>query len=966
MIGNRFTALLFVILAFHAFGQRYSFIQYSTPEGLPQSQVNAIAQDEHGYLWIGTLGGLSRFNGRTFENFGTQNGLVNNRISRIYVDSSILIIGHDNGISISENKLEFTPLLFDNTFNVSDIIPFNDGFIITTNGGGIYKFERASKQLHAIQNSPERVRGATLFENTLYIATREGVYLFNEANQTFEIVPLFPKDSYSDIKTWNGSIYATIFDGSCYRMDGEKITEIVRSEKYRFRSVYPTKDGIWLNSSQGVLVLEPDNHFELTESSGLPVNNISTVFQDREGNVWLGSGGKGVLKFSGKTFTHFNRQSGAPSELITSILEDRHGTFWLSTFDKGIIKMTASGKFEAMDYPDLAVWNSAKVGETIYFGSNYGLYAYSNNKWDVYYSEDGLPTNRITGLYVDQQGSLLIGTSGGLTILNNGAFQTIEGSSSIDVQNVRNFCEVGDRIYLATQKGLKVFQNGRIELVEQFDFPVNSIIKTGDTKLWIGTENGLFVLENDQLQEVYVGEKTGVRYINFLVKDEEYVYAGTNNGLVEISVHTHEIQAYGINSGLIDLETNLNSGYITQNGVIWFGTASGLMRFDTKIKSNHHTTTAPRLQLQSFFLNFENDPVFLSQLKRGDPIRLAPSQNNLLFEFDGIFLTNPGSVSYTYLLEGSSEDWSPASFNSSINFNNLSPGKYQLLVKAQVLGGLSSEPFIIDFQILPPFYQTWWFYSLLLLFVLFSVFMFDRIRIQRIQQKNYQNNLEISNKLSRLEQQSLNASMNRHFIFNALNSIQYFINSSDKQSANRYLTRFAKLIRKNLDSSHMENGMVPLSDELERLELYLQLESMRFREKFDYAIRIDPMVETEVLKVPAMFLQPFVENSIIHGILPLENKKGEILISVSNHLDHIRIEIFDNGIGIENSMQQKAAIPGDHESHGMKITLGRIKLLQEISERSVELIGPHQINENDSSVKGTLVVFKFLKQYLEN
>jgi LytS/YehU family sensor histidine kinase len=248
--------------------------------------------------------------------------------------------------------------------------------------------------------------------------------------------------------------------------------------------------------------------------------------------------------------------------------------------------------------------------------------------------------------------------------------------------------------------------------------------------------------------------------------------------------------------------------------------------------------------------------------------------------------------------------------------------------------------------------------------LILTVFFIDRYRVNRLAQRNYQLRLEYENKLTKLEQQSLNASMNRHFIFNALNSIQYYINSSDKQSANKYLSRFAKLIRKNLDSSHRKDGMVALGDEIERLKLYLDLESMRFENRFDYEINLDAHVEPEMLKVPAMFLQPFVENSIIHGILPLKDRKGMIKINVTDHLEHIRIEITDNGIGIEQSVNEKIE-EDDHESQGMLITKGRIELLQKISAKSIEMVGPHQINENNNSISGTVVIFKLIKQYLE-
>jgi sensor histidine kinase YesM len=199
--------------------------------------------------------------------------------------------------------------------------------------------------------------------------------------------------------------------------------------------------------------------------------------------------------------------------------------------------------------------------------------------------------------------------------------------------------------------------------------------------------------------------------------------------------------------------------------------------------------------------------------------------------------------------------------------------------------------------------------------------------------------------------------MNRHFIFNSLNSIQYFINSQDKYSANKYLTSFAKLIRKNLDSSSENNNQVLLSEEVERLELYLSLEAMRFKDKFEYSITSND-VDLESIEVPAMLFQPFVENSIIHGILPNESKKGKIHIEIleKNNMLHVIIE--DDGIGIETSITKKGNLGGDHKSQGMEITAKRIDLLNKLSRQDYELDGPHQILDENSLIKGTRVLIK--------
>lgn len=954
--------VLFILVSFllsfnTSWSQRYSFVQFSTPEGLPQSQVNAIIQDELGYMWVGTLGGLAKFNGKEFINYSTSNGLLSNRITAFSIIDNQLYIGHDLGISIQQTTGIFKGFLAGNS-NVTEIIKFNNIIYVATNGAGLFQLKNNS--LVKIENSPTKIRAAAIEDEVLLLATQNGVFSMDN-NQSISFDQRFVEESYSSIVSIDRNIYATTYNGICYLIKNDAAEIFTESDEFYFRKIYSSEPGVyWLNSKEGVLKIENGEELQFTEKSGLPISDISTMFSDREGNIWFGSAGKGLLKFSGEAFSHYNQKGGLYSDLITSVIQDKNQDFWLSSYDKGIIRLNAQGT-KLMGYPSVTVWNSINYKSCLFFGSNVGLHEYSNGKWKIYLQEDGLPSDKITGLHVSRDNNIIIATSAGIVKLINEKIEKIEGPAG-DFRNVRDFTELGNKLYLATPQGLKMI-NG-VSADENFTTAINCI-ESDEEKIWIGSEDGLYIYTNGFIEAFNLPSRIGTNYINFLNKDEEYIYVGTNNGLIEIDRKTMEYHQYGINSGLIDLETNLNSGYIDKKGDLWFGTASGLMHLNVTKRDLLLKNIAPLLNFKSVTLNFDLRPDILEKLNENNSIKLSHKENNLVFDFDGIYLTNSQAVNYSYKLEGLSDDWSPPSSTSSISFTNLSPGDYKLIVRATNPKGFHSKEKVILFNISPPFYSTWWFYSLGIIALILLFIAMDQLRIKNIEQKNYQNNLEISNKLSRLEQQSLNASMNRHFIFNALNSIQFFINSSDKQSANRYLTRFAKLIRKNLDSSHTANGMVPLSDELERLKLYLELESMRFRDRFEYHFNIDDHVEPETLKVPAMFLQPFVENSIIHGILPLEDRKGKININITNHLDHIRVEIIDNGIGIENSLRNKNIIPGDHESQGVKITLGRIKLLQEISERSVELIGPHQINENDSLINGTKVTFKFLKQYLE-
>ena len=173
-----------------------------------------------------------------------------------------------------------------------------------------------------------------------------------------------------------------------------------------------------------------------------------------------------------------------------------------------------------------------------------------------------------------------------------------------------------------------------------------------------------------------------------------------------------------------------------------------------------------------------------------------------------------------------------------------------------------------------------------------------------------------------------------------------------------YETSFAKLIRQNLDSSTANNFVVTLQEEIDRIILYLTLEKMRFQEKFDYKITIESELDTERTEIPSMILQPYVENAIIHGVLPLE-KKGNIEIKIYEEFGEVVFEVIDDGIGIENTLKtKKEATIGDHESKGMEITNRRIELLRKLTKDNLLLIGPFQLNNEAGECLGTKVIIK--------
>ena len=170
--------------------------------------------------------------------------------------------------------------------------------------------------------------------------------------------------------------------------------------------------------------------------------------------------------------------------------------------------------------------------------------------------------------------------------------------------------------------------------------------------------------------------------------------------------------------------------------------------------------------------------------------------------------------------------------------------------------------------------------------------------------------------------------------------------------ANRYLTSFAKLIRKNLDAS--QSDTTTLAEEMERLELYLVLEHMRFKDRFEYELITAEDVDPHRVQLPAMMLQPYVENSIWHGILPMQGS-GRVVIKVTTADEgHVRVEITDDGIGVETSMARPRS-KGDHISRGIEITKGRADVLRNLQVADIRIVGPAQVAGPDGRSIGTKV-----------
>lgn len=985
---NSFLRLLpFLFLAQTVFGQSYSFLSYSTSEGLPQSQVTCITQDESGYLWVGTLSGLAKFNGKKFLSFSTENGLVNNRITSLSLMDKKLWVGHEGGVSVMVNGKARGWQLFgeDRTVAVTDIVHFNKSIVVATNGGGLYFINGNTIRKSMLPTADaNRCRDLMIRNGILYIATRSGVYKTADLKQ-FSHLSLFGERSICGFAEGKDQLLVATFKEGLFRTndnltvrDSIPIMPIQELDIYSIKRSYIDQKGqIWLNSVDGVIRINQEgSQLYLNENNGLPIASVNCVFEDREGIIWMGTEGKGLLRFTGEQFVYYNTRNGFPSDLILSVARSQDGNYLYGSYDNGLFTWNKWAGMKEIKVSGNVIWTlEHDAYGNLWCGSDRGITALFRDGREKRFSIDDR-NGRITVIRKFPNGAMIAGGSDGMGWIRGENFIPIRLNADFSnvIGIVRDFASFNQKVICAADKGLFeiVPKTGEIKHMKNFSSGVTSLSVDDNNRLWIGTENGLFLFDGLRYEPIPTGNSNGSRFINFQQKIGQYIYIGTNNGLYVFDSNEEKpfiVKHYGINDGLVNLESNINSAFY-DGRYLWFGTAEGMIRFDVRTGGKFRPTgIRPLLTINDILLNYQpfDYSLYSEQLSsNGLPVnlRLPYNKNNISIELDGILLANPNGLRYQFWLEGQDESWSPMLSNPSIVLSNIRSGDYTLHIRTIDEMGIMSKEILLPIHITPPFWGTWWFYTLIVILLVLGIRSFFRSRIRKERERNYKENLENKTRLLALEQQSLNASMNRHFIFNSLNSIQYFINTQDRLSANRYLTNFAKLIRKNLDSAAEGDNIVTLQQELERLELYLSLEAMRFKDRFSYSIDTDD-IDTEQVMVPAMLLQPFVENSIIHGILPNESKKGEISVSLKHVGETIEILLSDNGIGIDYSIRQKQQFQGDHKSQGMEITSKRISLIRKMWKKDYELLGPYQVMNSDNSIKGTNVLIKIPYENLD-
>jgi len=391
----------------------------------------------------------------------------------------------------------------------------------------------------------------------------------------------------------------------------------------------------------------------------------------------------------------------------------------------------------------------------------------------------------------------------------------------------------------------------------------------------------------------------------------------------------------------------------------------GLDRVNPKQSSSNVTSS---IYLRDISIN--QDPYSLStDVDLLNELSLKYNQNTIRVVTGVIDFVSAQKNQIRYKLErrGKVAGWEYTN-DRIIRYEDLPTGSYLLSIQAASANEEFNSPVrLLKINIAVPFWQTWWFWLISILFFVDLTYTMVRwrlrqkfkLQLERSENKTQmaemrQKTAELLQQKTEVEMQALRAQMNPHFIFNSLNSINRFILQNNRAQASEYLTKFSKLVRMILQNS--QASLISLESELESLNLYLDLEAVRFEHRFAYKISYPKDLDIEVLKVPPLVIQPFAENAIWHGLMHKEDK-GRLDIDVSEDQDHLYIKITDNGIGRKKAAELASKSAAKHKSMGLRITKDRIAMLQKSNggESPVEII---DLANEDGSAAGTEVIIK--------
>jgi len=940
--------------------------QYTELDGLPSMTLYDILQDEMGYLWIASDNGISVYDGENFRNYGPEDGLSALSIIHLYKDYKERIwgLGYNGTLSCIDDGKVLNMDYINSAINEKVVSYIDDIYIdsleriwIAPRYGGLLRYDNDSI-LHPILDRREG---------------REEYFMrFTDYNGDIFVAAV---DNSDELESINGKL---IVEGNIYQLghhgqksalhrNAKKIDEneylfavrnelthvlneeIVRKTRFEHRIIDINKDlrgNIWISVfSEGVYFYEggdleqiPVNYFE--------GETVSRTIQDFDGGYWFSTTQNGLFSIIGMDFKIIPNSYGEDQDNIISMTASERYLYYTTYNQKAYRIDSRKDLYISEDFSFTSIrdhlFDILVDSKGVVWISGSTSKAYDENGQPIYQSD------LVNGLnhFELRDGRMLITTFIDMTILKNG--EVVETPErSLDRRIFSIYEDNSGTIWVGSLDGVYHYYDHNYHLFK--DYPVLSGKRiTAITELGgfyiIGTaSNGIWAFNQDSIFNIESVFQDEINKINcFQREGDSILWIGTSNGLIKLShrgVDTLKFQQtrYQSTDGLpVDRINDL----ILFQDKLWIGTDHGLVCFENRDSSP--IESPPKIMITSILVN--DKPITIS-----NSIVLRPKENNIRFGFKGISLKGRENVNYRFML-GSHDPEILSTRDQFVNYSNLRSGEYYFFVNAGNSNGIwNVEPNTTHIVIKKAFTETIWFY-LIIIFAgisLASIIFYINNLIHRRRNK-------LKEEVLVMQQKLLRSQMNPHFVFNSLLSIQNFIYKNEPAIAGKYLSRFAKLIRLILNSSRKD--YISLDDEIQFLNHYLDLQKLRFNERFDYKFEIDKNIKPEMVLIPPMLAQPFIENAVEHGLKNISHK-GLIIIRFFLDNDTLVLEIQDNGVGIYHSEKSGKETLEKHESLGQQITTDRLRLLNQSKGKKVMFHIEELINDKHE-VCGTKVSFR--------
>lgn len=774
-------------LIHNLYSQKKFFRNYSLEDGLPQVTVLSLYQDHHGYLWIGTQAGLSRFNGRDFKNFDSHDSLGGNHVNSIFQDSRYRYwFGHRyEGVTMyKNNKFYHLPQNSNlgNNLITSIIEDSRQNIWVSSMDHGIFAIKTRNKHDFVVKNLstdigfPTNFIGSLIkYDNKIWAASDSGIIEIDYSKNLKSID--FHIKRFSKIKELNGTINCITRDstGNIWVLTPKELIQLppqntaltynsysfpqnIKIVRY-FENISVGKDGaIWGTHLEGVYKFDGENFEIFDHKNGLPDNEINTVIVDFEGNTWIGTSSFGIYQYTGDKFNFFDKETGLINNQVTTIHEDSQNNVWLGT-EKGVSvydgkKFTNYNKKDWLTANNIScIYQDSKenVWVASYTGAPLVRYTPSNRKPVIYKIKDGLPTHYILSINEDKNGKVWIASLGmGAAYYeypgdgSKGKFHIVSKKDGICSNVIWQIHKdkKGNLWFGSDDAGVSVYDGKKFKTFNEKDgLSPKAAAITHDSKnnIWIATI-GDGVYKYDQGTFYHFGLKDGLSSespFSIICDNNDIPWVGTNTGVDKFDTIAKRFIHYGKEDGFIGIENNQNAVLKDHKGRLWFGTVNGVVLINPdEFKPNR---ILPRLvleKIQLFYQDF-NYELYTDSIdaKTSLPLnlRLPYNKNHLKFYFVGLSFTSPEKIKYKYKLEGFDKEWNPVTKNTDAVYTNIPPGDYKFMFKAcNSHGYWNKEPYIYAFKVIPPFWQKTWFYVVVIIFGFLGIYLIHYLRTMNL------------------------------------------------------------------------------------------------------------------------------------------------------------------------------------------------------------------------------------------